>query len=181
LNSQKVIITGGPGFGKTSIIEELETRNYKCFHEVSRNLIKKQLALGGNVLPWKDLVAFSKIIFDCRIQQFQQALTNDFTFFDRGIPDIIAYLKKDNFQIPSTFISKSIECKYYSTVFIVPPWEEIYKNDGQRMEDYKTATKLHEIISTTYDKLGYEIVVLPKVSVKERADFILNILVENSN
>jgi predicted ATPase len=181
LRGQRIVITGGPGFGKTSIIEELETRNYTCFHEVSRKIIKEQLENGGDILPWKDLAAFSNILFESRIQQFNQIITNNFAFFDRGIPDIIAYMLKDDLMIPNTFLSKTKECKYYSTVFIVPPWEEIYRNDGQRMEDFKTAAQLHEIISSTYTKLGYEIVVLPKVSVKERADFILNILVENCN
>ena len=181
MTGQRIVITGGPGFGKTSIIEELEARNFICFHEVSRKIIKQQLESGGDILPWKDLSAFSNVIFESRIQQFNQIITNDFAFFDRGIPDIIAYMEKDDLLISSSFLSKTKECKYYSTVFIVPPWEEIYKNDGERMEDYKTAAQLHEIISTTYTKLGYEIVVLPKVSVKERADFILNILIENSN
>jgi predicted ATPase len=49
------------------------------------------------------------------------------------------------------------------------------------MEDYTTAELLHEMISATYMKLGYKIVVLPKVSVSERTDFILNNLFENSN
>jgi predicted ATPase len=63
----------------------------------------------------------------------------------------------------------------------VPPWKEIYKNDAQRMEDYTTAAQLNDFISETYQDFGYNIVVLPKVSVKERADFILNTLIENSN
>ncbi len=181
LRGQRIVITGGPRFGKTSIVEELKTRNFTCFHEVSRKIIKEQLENGGDILPWKDLAAFSKILFESRIQQFYQIIAKDFAFFDRGIPDIIAYMEKDDLLIPSTFFSKAKECKYHSTVFVVPPWEEIYKNDAQRMEDYYTASQLHDYISNTYEKLGYDIVVLPKVSVKERADFILNILIENNN
>ena len=178
---QRVVITGGPGFGKTSIIDELESRNYTCFHEVSRKIIKEQLNSGGDILPWKDLSRFSDILFESRIKQFQQATTGDFVFFDRGIPDILAYMQKDNLKISSDFVKKTIECKYFTTIFIVPPWQEIYRNDAERMEDYTTAELLHEMISATYMKLGYKIVVLPKVSVSERTDFILNNLFENSN
>lgn len=181
LQSQRIVITGGPGFGKTSIIDELESRKFICFHEVSRTIIKEQLEQGGEILPWKNLSSFSHMLFESRIQQFHKATANEYNFFDRAIPDIIAYMQKDELEIPGHYLERVKECTYFSTVFIVPPWEEIYKNDAQRMEDYHTAAQLHEFISKTYQGLGYEIVVLPKVSVKERADFILNKLIENSN
>jgi predicted ATPase len=181
LSSKRVVITGGPGFGKTSIIDELEARSYTCFHEVSRTIIKEQLASGGEILPWKNLVSFSHVLLESRIQQFHKAQTSGFNFFDRALPDIIAYMEKDQLEIPNHYRDKLKDCTYFSTVFIVPPWKEIYKNDAQRMEDYNTAEQLHEFISETYKGLGYEIVVLPKVSVKERADFILNTLIENGN
>lgn len=181
MSNKRVVITGGPGFGKTSIIEELESRSYTCFHEVSRTIIKEQLAIGGEILPWKNLVSFSHILLESRIQQFHKANALGYNFFDRALPDIVAYMQKDKLEIPNHYLESLNQCKYFSTVFIVPPWEEIYKNDAQRMEDYFTASQLHEFISNTYERLGYNIVVLPKVSVKERADFILNKLIENSN
>ena len=55
LRGQRIVITGGPGFGKTSIIDELESRNFPCQHEVSRTIIKEQLEIGGDILPWKNL------------------------------------------------------------------------------------------------------------------------------
>ena len=176
-----MVITGGPGFGKTSIIDELEARKFDCFHEVSRTIIKEQLAIGGDILPWKNLVSFSHILLESRIQQFHKAQNSGFSFFDRALPDIIAYMQKDQLEIPKHYLEQSKNCTYFSTVFIVPPWKEIYKNDAQRMEDYTTAAQLNDFISETYQDFGYNIVVLPKVSVKERADFILNTLIENSN
>jgi hypothetical protein len=40
---RKYVVTGGPGFGKTSIINELERRGYNSVHEISRSIIKEQL------------------------------------------------------------------------------------------------------------------------------------------
>jgi predicted ATPase len=181
LNNQRVIITGGPGFGKTSIVEELEARKYPCVHEVSRTIIKEQIEIGGEILPWKNLKLFSELLLELRLKQFEETLDQGFTFFDRGIPDIIAYMQKDELTIPTNYISQINKCTYFSTVFIVPPWKEIFKNDAQRVEDYQTAVDIHEYISNTYLNLGYQTVVLPKVSVKERADFILNHLFERGN
>ncbi len=171
---QKVIISGGPGFGKTSIIEELESRQYKCMHEVSRSIIKEQIESNGDILPWKNLNTFSRLLFERRVKQFQETANNEWIFFDRGIPDIIAYMNKDELDVPNSYMLSIEECNYCPLVFIVPPWREIYKNDAQRMEDYKTACELHEIITLTYNNLGYKTIELPKISVKQRADYILN-------
>lgn len=171
---KKVIISGGPGFGKTSIIDELEKRNYNVMHEVSRSIIKEQLESGGDILPWKNLTTFSRLLFERRVKQFQEAAENKWVFFDRGIPDIVAYMGKDELEIPSSYMLKLEECNYYPLVFIVPPWQEIFKNDAERMENYKTACEINEIIIQTYTNLGYEIEILPKVSIQERTEFILN-------
>ena len=37
----RVVITGGPGTGKTSIIESLEKMNFNVFSESSREVTKK--------------------------------------------------------------------------------------------------------------------------------------------
>ena len=173
LMHNKVIVSGGPGFGKTSIIDELEARKFHCMHEVSRSIIKEQLESGGDILPWKNLTTFSRLLFERRVKQFEKAPSTNFVFFDRGIPDIIAYMGKDELEIPSSYMLKVEECSYHNTVFIVPPWQEIYKNDLERMEDYPTACAVNEVIISTYQNLGYTTVILPKVSVKERADYIL--------
>ena len=169
-----MIISGGPGFGKTSIIDELEKRNYNVMHEVSRSIIKEQLDSGGDILPWKNLTTFSRLLFERRVKQFQEAAENKWVFFDRGIPDIVAYMGKDELEIPSSYMLKLEECNYCPIVFIVPPWQEIFKNDAERMENYKTACEINEIIIQTYTNLGYEIEILPKVSIQERTEFILN-------
>jgi predicted ATPase len=174
LKFKKVIISGGPGFGKTSIIDELENRNYNVMHEVSRSIIKEQLESGGDILPWKNLTTFSRLLFERRVKQFQEAAENKWVFFDRGIPDIVAYMGKDELEIPSSYMLKLEECNYCPIVFIVPPWQEIFKNDAERMENYKTACEINEIIIQTYTNLGYEIEILPKVSIQERTEFILN-------
>jgi len=180
LEFKRVIISGGPGFGKTSIIDELEKRQYKCMHEVSRSIIKEQLESGGDILPWKNLTTFSRLLFERRVKQFENSPNNQWVFFDRGIPDIIAYMGKDELEIPSSYMLKVAECNYCPLVFIVPPWQEIYKKDEERMESFTTACELDQIIIETYQNFGFEAIVLPKISVKERADFILNKIIQLS-
>ena len=75
-----MIISGGPGFGKTSIIDELENRNYNVMHEVSRSIIKEQLESGGDILPWKNLTTFSRLLFERRVKQFENANNSNWIF-----------------------------------------------------------------------------------------------------
>jgi predicted ATPase len=49
-----------------------------------------------------------------------------------------------------------------------------FLKDKVRSEDEETAVKLNLLIEESYRLLGYDIVPVPVLSVKERADFILN-------
>ena len=53
------VITGGPGSGKTSLLDALAARGYERSVEAGRALIQQQVAIGGCALPWADRVLFS--------------------------------------------------------------------------------------------------------------------------
>ena len=56
--ANKFVITGGPGFGKTSLLKELEKKGYKVFHEAARAIIEEQEKLDNPTLPWKNRIEF---------------------------------------------------------------------------------------------------------------------------
>ena len=68
--NQKYIITGAPGTGKTSIINELKRRGFNCIDENSREIISKQIMIGGEILPWKNQIAFENKVANMRTQQY---------------------------------------------------------------------------------------------------------------
>lgn len=172
--TRRFVITGGPGFGKTSIISALEAKGYFCFHEFSRSLIKEQLAVGGDILPWKNLESFSRIVFEMRLKQFEEAPENQTCFYDRGIPDVIAYLNKDGIELNSYYTKALEEYNYNNIVFLTPPWKEIFVNDTERMENFNASVEAHQHIKSTYEQLGYTTIDLPKLSIKDRIEFILS-------
>jgi predicted ATPase len=49
--------------------------------------------------------------------------------------------------------------------------------DGERRHDLDAAIAEYDRLVRTYPTLGYEVIMLPKASVTERADFILDTLV----
>jgi predicted ATPase len=61
-------------------------------------------------------------------------------------------------------------------VFLAPPWPEIYVTDPERQHGLDTAMIEYQHLLSVYPDLGYEVIILPKVGVPERADFVLRAL-----
>lgn len=52
--SRFTIITGGPGSGKSTLIEELRRRGFSATEEAGRAIIKDQVLIGGRALHTAD-------------------------------------------------------------------------------------------------------------------------------
>ena len=170
----KIVITGAPGTGKTSIITQLRKSGYSCSEEISREIITEQIASNGKVLPWLNLEAFSKRVFSLRKAQYINVPKDSLHFFDRGLLDVIAYMKVDNLPISKYYKQECEQYKYNTTVFYTPIWEEIYKNDSQRKEDLNSAITIEKSLLETYNFFGYTLIAIPKLTTEKRVDFILS-------
>ena len=171
----KIVISGGPGTGKTSIVEELLRRKYFIFEETSREIIDKYKNLGHDQLFLSDPIKFSEILLKNRVNQFKKSNINNSNhyFFDRGIPDVLAYLHHKNIVYEDNFTICAKKYKY-DMVFIAEPWREIYKNDKQRYESFNELVEISKHIKKTYKGLGYDLFIIPNDSVTKRVDYILN-------
>ena len=169
---KRVLITGGPSSGKTSIIQELEKRGYVVSHEKARQVIKQELAAGTDNLPWQNVAGFSNILLETILQEQNQ---HPLQFFDRGIPDIEAYLQLANATYNSTLYTQSIQAmNYHTKVFFAPFWLDIYGQDEERKENIEDAIKISNLIKQRYVYHGFELVEIPKDFVENRTEFILS-------
>lgn len=172
--NKKYVITGGPGTGKTSIINELRKRGFYCINENSRNIISEQIKNGGDILPWKDQISFENQITKIRTNDYLSSPKDSVCFFDRSSIDSIAYLKISNIDVPSEIIELTQQCSFNKNIFYTPIWKEIYKNDKERKESIEFANKIEKAIIETYKSKGYNLIKIPKLSIKKRADFIIS-------
>ncbi|MDH5413504.1 MAG: ATP-binding protein [Flavobacteriaceae bacterium] len=171
----KIVITGGPGTGKTTLIQELEKRNFKCTPEISRQVTLMARKKGIEYLFLKEPLLFSELLLEGREKQYLEAVNSDAktVFFDRGIPDVHAYLDHFKTTYPDTFIQKS-NLYRYDGIFILPPWKEIYKNDQERFETYESSISIYNHLKEAYSLLDYHVVEVPHGKVQERTNFILD-------
>lgn len=172
---QRIILSGGPGTGKTTLLTALQKRGYACMPEISREIIAEQLARGSDVLPWDNLLAFSRIVFAGRMQQYQNAM-DGITFYDRSVFDTIAYMHHDKLEIPEDWNELLKDLNFYNKVFITPPWRTIFNKDSERREEWEKLLTLHEHLVKTYEKAGFDVVLLPKTSIEKRISIVLSYL-----
>ncbi|WP_120513042.1 AAA family ATPase [Photobacterium salinisoli] len=173
--NNRVVFTGGPGSGKTSVIKFLEQLGYSSATEVGRKVIQTQIERNGVALPWKDKVAFRDAMVLEELNNYKVHGDSVLTFFDRSIIDSYGYSQLEQIAVSELLLRSCRELTYHKNVFIFPPWETIYKNDIERKQDFNEAVATYHEMVNAYKKFGYELIEVPKLSVRERAEFILEV------
>lgn len=167
-------MTGGPGSGKTTLIRALQAQGYACTSEAGRGIIQDQVSINGRALPWQDSLLFAELMLCWDMRSYHLAEeTSGPVFFDRGVADVAAYLRLTGIPGPEHVRNAVTTFHYNRTVFIAPPWREIFHPDVERKQDFAEAERTYDALVATYSELPCELVELPRASVEERVRFIL--------
>jgi predicted ATPase len=170
-----VIISGCSGAGKSTLLGELCRRGHAVVEEPGRRIVKQELQAEGSALPWVDAAAFARRAVAMALRDWQSARAREgWVFFDRGLVDAAAGLQHVTGEPVLELLGRSH--RYHRRVFLTPPWPEIFVTDPERRHGLDAAVAEYARLLETYASLGYEVLVLPKVGVAERADFILTAL-----
>ena len=174
-NQQKIVLIGGPGTGKTTVLNALKKKGFYCFDEVSRAVTIEAQQKGIEQLFLTKPLLFSEMLLKGREEQYLEAnqIKKDVVFFDRGIPDVYAYLNYFKTKFPHIFIEKSKTYKY-DLIFHFSPWAAIHTTDNERYETFEEAITIDSFLTKSYLELGYKLINVPFGSVNERTSFIIN-------
>lgn len=172
VRTQHVVLSGCSGGGKSTLLAELSRRGFPTVPEPGRRIVQEELRGNGQVLPWVDPAAFARRAADVAAQDRKHAANKiGWIFFDRGLVDAAVALQHAIGQPASTVLDQYD--RYHSRVFLTPPWPEIYVSDNERQHGFTDAIAEYDRLLAAYAELGYETIVLPKVAVHERAEFVL--------
>jgi predicted ATPase len=167
-----VIISGCSGGGKSALLTELGRRGHAVVQEPGRRIVTEELQADGSALPWQNVVAFARRCFEMALSDRASAATHSgLVFFDRALIDAASAIQHLTGEPALAALAESH--RYNRRVFLAPPWPEIYRTDHERRHGLEAAIAEYERLLETYPALGYEVLILPKVGVAERADFVL--------
>lgn len=170
-----ILITGCSGGGKSSLLGELARRGFATVEEPGRAIVREQLACGGDALPWKDAAKFAELCARRSIDNLACAAAHaGVTFFDRGLIDAVCAMERLGHPVPPDIADAFARLRYARTVFLAPPWEEIFAADAERKHGVEEACVEYHHLVKRLPELGYEVELLPKVSLAERANFVLS-------
>jgi predicted ATPase len=167
------IITGWPRGGETSLRESLELKGQNYIPETARQIIKERLSEG--LTPRPDRKTFAQEIFDQgRINFVTNSRLSSLLLFDRSVIDNADLIFKSDSVGYNKIKGTHLKNRYNNKVFIAPPWIEIYRNDNERDQTYEEAVEVYEWIDKWYRQHDYDVVTLPKDTIKNSVKFILS-------
>ncbi|QJT09192.1 AAA family ATPase [Oceanidesulfovibrio marinus] len=167
------VITGGPGSGKSSLIDALAHTGLQHMPEAGRAIIQEQVEIGGRALPWADRAAFAELMLGWELRSYREAQAMPGPILlDRGVPDVLGYLTLCGLPVPAHVRTAAALYRYNRKVFIAPHWPGIFVQDAERKQGTAEAEATCRVMAETYSNLGYTLIPLPFTSIAERVDFV---------
>jgi predicted ATPase len=171
----RIVMTGGPGAGKSTLLGALAARGYGAVPDSARALIVERKARG---LPQRlGPSEFAHEILRMDVDRYLRARAESGrVFFERGIVDALGMLDELGLLAREDVDRYLAEYPYHPVVFVLPPWERIYRTDDERDQTFAESVRIYGLIRRWYVRCGYELVTVPRVAVAERCAFVLHAL-----
>ena len=164
------VITGASCSGKTTMIDQLAEKGFQTFPEPARQYFERELAKGRAIDEIReDRATFTCQVYDLWLKLNCSLRSNEITYLDRGLPDALAFYRFAGLN-PNEILAECFRYRYAS-VFVLDQLP--FQQNGIRIEDDATADLLDEWLAREYSALGYNVVRVPVLSIKDRLAFIL--------
>ena len=177
--NDRFIFAGGPGAGKTTVLDVLQARGFYCVPDVARAIIKARLESG--LSPRPEPSEFANGIFDTDVANYQAAPSSEVCFFDRGVVDSLGMLRHCNVLSEDEIDLNLRRYPYNEVVFLFPPWEEIYRTDGERDQTFAESVRVFGSVKSWYSRCGYQNQEVPFGTSEERVTFVENYVAMAAN
>ncbi len=164
------VITGPPCSGKTSVIEAIAAKDFQVAPEVARTYLKKLLVHESRSALMRHVSTVQEAILHKEVAREQSYDANALIFFDRALPDSLAYCRAHHLN--EAAVLESCRAVRYERVFYLEALP--FQQDLIRVEDEALAKRLGVFIAEAYREFGYELILVPVMDIQARAEFILD-------
>lgn len=169
---KKVVITGGPNSGKSSLISLLAERGLAVLTETARLVIEQK-----GIYPWDDQQLFGETVHREQVRR-EKELSGELIFLDRSLVDPVAYAEVAGAPLPASIYRDIERAGYHRDVFYCEMLPT-YCTDRQRKDSPVQAAAVHDRLRTVYARFGFNVVEVPVFSGEEerskqlRMEFVL--------
>lgn len=175
----KVILTGGPGVGKTTLLSALNAAGFATVAESARPIIAERLALGLSPRPAP--LEFAREIVRRDIEAHEaHCRAPGWVFFDRGLIDGLGLLSESDPFTDEALRSLLARYPFHRDAFVLPPWREIYATDSERDQTFDDCLRIHDSLVRWYRRCGIVLHDVPPGTVEERVAFVLAKLADHA-
>ena len=175
-----IVFTGPPSAGKTTSFEDLKSKleNINFYQEISREIIKKSIETGSDILPWKNAQEFDREVVNARHQDYlddknllktRQGL--NIKIYDRSPIDTYAYSKK--FECLEANTIQICRALKYDLIFFFPFERGIFTQDDERKESVQLAKDIEGHLIDSYKEHDNEIIFVDFDTIENRSNFII--------
>ncbi len=176
---KKIVFTGGPSAGKTSIIDRLK----KNFQDDPTVFFAPEVAsmLLGNGFPRcsfsENLIFQQKAIFNTQMAMeglLEEEKHFKICFFDRGLMDALAYVENPEAVCENSSLSAK-HMDRYDQIFhleVAPPFKYTRQNNQARTESYEEALKLENRLKELWSSHSRYTFISSEKTFDEKFDFI---------
>ena len=191
---KKIVLTGGPSSGKTSVLEKIEqiysAQGYRVIlvEETATYLINKGIKPFGegkiDLVDFQELVMKFQLAKEEVIDRATEMMNDDkiIIVYDRGAIDNRAYVNEEEFKEVLARLNNVVTIKdlmdKYDLVINLVGCKEFYTTDNNaaRSEDSDSALKLGDVTLRSW--LGHKNIriVYPKETLGEKIQEVLNII-----
>lgn len=177
----RYVLTGGPGVGKSEVINLLQQQGYQTipevwtllFNEAKQNNNLKYFSAASNSVAFRKKLMKMQLSFENKLDKKKSA------FLDRSTVDVVAFGNIYNITMPQNITNIPKEDRYDLIFFIDPLPKNLYQKT--ELCSQEESLKIHQQLKEFYTDMGYPIVEVPFDSLKKRMAFILNTIASSNN
>jgi predicted ATPase len=179
--TKRVVITGGPGAGKTALVDALAQRGHATVPEAATLVLSElneRLGLEGQRAWRRENPAEFQVLVvrrQAKLEAEARPGTDGLVFLDRGWIDGLAYCRFFHVPFPPE-LNEPEGLGRYDRVFLLETlskesFQRVSHTGGLRDEDYSRT--IQEVLESTYRQHGYEPIPVPEMPIQQRADLVL--------